>query len=133
MILDKCIYMKHYVKSVQIRSDFWSVFSCIQSEYRNMQVFGHFSRSKLLSITFSYLLQRTPNYHCVKSVQMRNFFWSAVSCIRTEYGDLPRKSPYSVQIQENTYQKKLRIWTFSRSVQVPRMSLSLTNRELIRY
>ena len=37
------------VKSVQIRSCFWSVFSCIQSEYRkkwtrNNSVFGHFSR-----------------------------------------------------------------------------------------
>ena len=38
----------HYVKSVQIRSFFWSVFSCIQSEYRKIRtrknsVFGHFS------------------------------------------------------------------------------------------
>ena len=28
--------------------------------------------------------------------------------VQTEYGDLP---PYSVRIQENTDQKKLRIWT----------------------
>ena len=39
------------VKSVQIRSYFWSVFSCIQSEYRkirirNNSVFGHFLRSR---------------------------------------------------------------------------------------
>ena len=39
------------------------------------------------------------------------FFWSVFSCIRKEYGDLLHKSPYSVQIQENTDQKKLRIWT----------------------
>ena len=26
--------------------------------------------------------------HCVKSVQIRSFFWSVFSCIRTEYGDL---------------------------------------------
>ena len=39
------------------------------------------------------------------------FFWSVFSCIRTEYGDLLRKSPYSVRIQENTDQKNLRIWT----------------------
>ena len=55
------------VKSVQIRSYFWSVFSCIQTKYgeiwstpyiqskyrkkrtRNNSVFGHFSRSELLS------------------------------------------------------------------------------------
>ena len=40
----------HCVKSVQIRSYFWFVFSCIQSEYRKIRtrknfVFGHFSRS----------------------------------------------------------------------------------------
>ena len=40
------------------------------------------------------------------------FFWSVFSFIRTEYGDLRRKSLYSVQIQENTDHKKLRIWTF---------------------
>ena len=50
-------------------------------------------------------------YHCVKSAQIRSFFWSIFSCIRTEYGDLFRKSPYSVWIQENTDQKKSRIWT----------------------
>ena len=42
----------------------------------------------------------------MKSVQIRSFFWSAFSYIWTEY----RKSPYSVQIQENTDHKKLRIW-----------------------
>ena len=30
--------------------------------------------------------------HCVKSVQIRSFFWSVFSCIRTEYGDLRSKS-----------------------------------------
>ena len=40
----------HCVKSVEIRSCFWSVFSCIWTEYRKIQtknnsVFGHFSRS----------------------------------------------------------------------------------------
>ena len=43
--------------------------------------------------------------HFVKIVQMRCFFWSIFSCIRTEY------SPYSVRIRENTDQKKLRIST----------------------
>ena len=26
--------------------------------------------------------------HCVKSVQIRSYFWAVFSCIRTEYGDL---------------------------------------------
>ena len=37
---------------------------------------------------------------------------SEFSCIWTMYGDLWRnKSPYSVQMRENTDQKKLCIWT----------------------
>ena len=51
------------------------------------------------------------NFILRESVQIRSFFWSRFSYIRTEYGDL-RKSPYSVRIQQNTDQKKLRIWTF---------------------
>ena len=47
--------------------------------------------------------------HCMKSVQIRSFFWYVFSRIKTEYGDLLRKSPYSVCIQENA--EKLRIWT----------------------
>ena len=47
-------------------------------------------------------------YHCVKSVQIRSFFWFVFSCIRTEYGDLLRKALYSVRMLENTDQKKLR-------------------------
>ena len=58
-------------------------------------------------------------YHCMKSVQIRSFFWSVVSCIRTEYGDILRKSPYSLRMQESTDQKKLRIWTlFTQSITV---------------
>ena len=42
----------HCVKNVPIRSYFWSVFSCIQFEYKKIQtrnnfVFGNFSRSRL--------------------------------------------------------------------------------------
>ena len=29
--------------------------------------------------------------HCVKSVQIRNYFWFVFSCIRIEYGDLRSK------------------------------------------
>ena len=49
--------------------------------------------------------------YCVKSVEIRSFFWSVFSHIRTECGDLFGKSPYSVRIRENTDQKKLGIWT----------------------
>ena len=46
----------------------------------------------------------TSDAHCLKSVQIWSFFWCVFSRIRTEYGDLNRKAPYSVRIQEN-------IWT----------------------
>ena len=45
--------------------------------------------------------------HCIKSAQIRSFFWSVFSCIRTDYGDLLRKSSYSVRIQENMALKKI--------------------------
>ena len=45
------------------------------------------------------------NIRCVKSVQIRSYFWSVFSCIRIECGDLRSKSPYSIRIQENTDQK----------------------------
>ena len=40
--------------------------------------------------------------HCVKSVQIRSFFWSVFSRIRTENGEIRSISPYSVRIWENT-------------------------------
>ena len=40
----------------------------------------------------------------MKSVQIRSFFWSVFSRIRTEYGEI-------LQMRQNTDQKKLRIWT----------------------
>ena len=48
----KTLQRNHYVKSIQIRSYFWSVFSCIRTKYRkirtrNKSVFGHFSCSEL--------------------------------------------------------------------------------------
>ena len=48
---------------------------------------------------------KPPTMHCVKSVQIRSFFWSAFSRIRTEYGEIRSISPYLVPIRENTDQK----------------------------
>ena len=44
-------------------------------------------------------------WHCVKSVQIRSFFWSVFSRILTEYGEILRISACSVRMQENTDQK----------------------------
>ena len=42
---------------------------------------------------------------------IRGFFWSVFSRIRTEYGEIRSISPYSVRMWENTDERKLRIWT----------------------
>ena len=47
----------------------------------------------------------------MKSIQIRSYFWSVFSHIRTEYGEIRRISPYSVRMRENTDQKQLLIWT----------------------
>ena len=60
-------------------------------------------------IAFSWM--RFSNLDCVKSIQIRSYFWSVFSCIWTECGEIWSISLYSVRIQENTDQKKLRIWT----------------------
>ena len=50
-----------------------------------------------------------------KGSKYRVFFWSLLSCIGTEYGDLRNKSPYSVRIQENKNQKNSIFGHFSPS------------------
>ena len=63
------------MKSVQIRTYFWSIFSCIWTEYRkirtrNNTIFGHFSRSGYLNnyflnfLVFTFLLFK----HAIKCV-----------------------------------------------------------------
>ena len=47
---------------------------------------------------------------CEKYPNME-FFLVVYFCIRTEYGEILRISPYSVRMRENNDQKKLRIWT----------------------
>ena len=69
-----------------------------------------------LRIRVLIFMRLTAEQHCIKSVQIQSFFWSVFSSIRTEYRDLLRKFRNSVRTQENTDQKKLRIWTlFTRS------------------
>ena len=46
----------------------------------------------VMSSTKNYLPISLLSVHCVKSVQIRSFFWSVFSRIRTEYG--PEKTPY---------------------------------------
>ena len=56
----------------------------------------HDESRKMFNLKNSLIGIQVSIIHCVKSVQIRSFFWSVFSCIRTEYRDLLRKSPYSV-------------------------------------
>ena len=63
----------HWVKSVQLRTYFWFVFSCIWTVCRKIQtrknsVFGHFSRSAHQSFPFSKCTNQTV-------ILLRNHFW----------------------------------------------------------
>ena len=70
----------HCVKSVQIRSFFWSVFSCIQSKYREIRtrknsVFGHFSRSDMLKWNERTILKASSKPDCCVTRIAYRFVW----------------------------------------------------------
>ena len=88
----------HHVKATPTSS---------QRPWRNISILVPMVRSKKTHTK----AKKSLSVHCVKSVQIRSFFWSVFSCIWTEYGEILRISPYSVRMPENTDQKKLRIWT----------------------
>ena len=51
--------------------------------------------------------------HYVKSLRIRSFFSTLFSRIRTEFGQIHRISPYSIQTRKNTeYEKKFNTKTF---------------------
>ena len=89
----KVVRLANYTSKVFERSDCVVWFPC-------------YTRCKL---NFdSYWIHYLYDKQCVKRVQIRSFFWSVFSWIRTKHGDLQM---YRVRIQENTDQEKLRIWT----------------------
>ena len=53
--------------------------------------------------------------HCVKNVQIRSFFWSIFSRIRTEYGETRSISPYSVRMRQKRTRKNSAFGHFPRS------------------
>ena len=86
----------------------WKSDSEVSITHKFWKILGFFINMRSTQFGFSRFLSHV--YH-VKSVQIRSFFWSVFSRIRTEDGEIFRFSPYSVRMWENTDQKKLRIWT----------------------
>ena len=84
----------------------WRRFSCFPFVMTDFLV-CHFLSCDFFNI---FSTQKRSHSLCKECPNMM-FFLSVFSRIWTEYGNLGSKSPYSVQIRENTDQKKLRIWT----------------------
>ena len=58
----------------------------------------------------------------VQKVSASGVFWSVFFCILTEYGQILRMSPYSVQMRENMDQKNSEYGHFSRSASNKRLT-----------
>ena len=76
----------------------WSAFSRIRTEYGEWQIRALFTQcirgwkilvsQKMLRTHYVYDRPYIPissAYHCVKTVQIRSYFWFVFCCIRTEY------------------------------------------------
>ena len=74
-------------------------------------MFRHFTTLCMKGLNF----QGSSKLTLRKKCQYSELFWSTFSRNRTEYGEIQSISPYSVRMRENTDQKILRIWNFSRS------------------
>ena len=77
----------------------------------------HVIPTKILTTTLLGITPLIRHLHCLKSVRIRSYFglyfpvfglnterYPVFSCIRTEYGEILRISPYSVRMRENTDQ-----------------------------
>ena len=82
-----------------------------------ISVLNHLEKSTICKLLFLISI-----YHCVKSVQIRSFFWSVISRIRTEYGEILRIWPYSIGMREYRDQEKLLIWTLFKQYILFKMS-----------
>ena len=74
------------------------------------------------NISRNFLVLLTNNLHCVKSVQIRSYFWSVFSCILTEYGELLR---IQFEYRKIRTRKNSVFGHFSRSVIVDLFDISI--------
>ena len=84
-----------------------------QIKYQKLLIKNVFRSDVYWTLAYKYIdpMKKSLDHHCVKSVEIRGFFWSLFSRIRTEYGEIQSISLYSVRMRENTDQKMLRLWT----------------------
>ena len=82
---------------------------------------SHLTTSRWVSLS---LREKCPN---------TKFFWSVFTRIWIEYGDLLRKSLYSVRIRVNTAQKRLRIWTLFTQWVMPTYLVAITDNKRLKW
>ena len=105
---------RNHKRSLKIK--FFNIVYCFHNSWKIIKPFFLVSNLKMLTFQKQCKQNRVDKWkwsiwcdfpiksHCVKSVQIRSFFWSAFSRIRTECGEI-------LWMRKNADQKKLRIWT----------------------
>ena len=107
------IFLCHCVKSFQIQSFFWSIFSCIWTEYEDLYCKSPYS------VRIHETMEKCLREKCVKSIQIQSFLWSIFSSIWTENGSLLHKSPWKsswkshrkIRTRKNSEKKKKKFYT----------------------
>ena len=105
--LNKCIQTSECTASIRLIT---CILFCLCGFFNFCFIFSR--RCSFYSFQMLLFIKRKNTKIFSKGIKtVKGFSWSAFSCIWAEYGYLIRKYPYSVQIQENKNQKKLRICT----------------------
>ena len=99
-------FRKFYFAKNLLPFDIWIKFS------RNPSLRIIFKLSFSLKLSSLHTLQFRTLHRKFPYLEL---FWFAVSCIRTEYGEILRISPYSVQMRENMDQNNSEYGHFSRN------------------
>ena len=110
----------HCVKTVQIRSFLWSIFSCVQSEYRKIwirknSVFGHFSRSG--NCRYFRLCRQTSLINfCFFWDYQKGFWWFKWNRSWLIHSRL-------LNIRSKIWRRSIMFWLHSTSLNKPRTTL----------
>ena len=90
-----------------------------QSEYEQRERTESMIRKEKLDKVKSTIILKNRSHSLREKCSCSEFFWSVFSCIRTEYGEIRRSSPYLLRMRENTDQKNSENGHFSRTKQLP--------------
>ena len=113
--------VRHTLKTFQhMQQDFKNVsdhFTKLRSKRLNLFLSEYHNQClwRWLKFYFFQIINNNYNSHCVKSIQIRSFFWSVFSRIRTEYGEILRTLRSQSECGKIRTRKNLIFWHFSSS------------------